>query len=114
MLTRAQERVESEQLRNVDALLEMDAAHLDLPDNTFNTVVAMFVMTVVPNPDKVMAELERVCAPGGEVMIVKSSQPGSWRARLGRAQNGALRRPSRLAPNISDRARDGQPCPIAD
>jgi phosphatidylethanolamine/phosphatidyl-N-methylethanolamine N-methyltransferase len=30
----------------------------------------MYVLTVVPDPDKVMRELERVCAPGGEVILV--------------------------------------------
>lgn len=70
MLDKARERVAKEGLRNIEALREMDASSLDFPDNTFNTVVAMYVMTVVPDPDKVMAELERVCAPGGEVMIL--------------------------------------------
>ena len=30
----------------------------------------MYVMTVVPKPDRVMRELERVCAAGGEVILV--------------------------------------------
>jgi phosphatidylethanolamine/phosphatidyl-N-methylethanolamine N-methyltransferase len=30
----------------------------------------MYVMTVVPDPERVMRELERVCAPGGEVVLV--------------------------------------------
>jgi phosphatidylethanolamine/phosphatidyl-N-methylethanolamine N-methyltransferase len=30
----------------------------------------MYVMTVVPEPERVMRELERVCAPGGEVILV--------------------------------------------
>jgi phosphatidylethanolamine/phosphatidyl-N-methylethanolamine N-methyltransferase len=30
----------------------------------------MYVMTVVPEPEKVMRELARVCRPGGEVIIV--------------------------------------------
>jgi phosphatidylethanolamine/phosphatidyl-N-methylethanolamine N-methyltransferase len=70
MLAKASERVAKSDLRNVEGLLEMDAAQLNFADDTFNTVVAMYVMTVVPDPDKVMTELERVCAPGGEVMIV--------------------------------------------
>lgn len=70
MLAKARERVEKAGLLNIEGLYEMDAAQLEFPDDSFNTVVAMYVMTVVPDPDKVMAELERVCAPGGEVMIV--------------------------------------------
>jgi phosphatidylethanolamine/phosphatidyl-N-methylethanolamine N-methyltransferase len=70
MLAKARERVDKDGLRNVEALYEMDASLLDFADDSFNTVVAMYVMTVVPDPEKVMAELERVCAPGGEVMIV--------------------------------------------
>jgi phosphatidylethanolamine/phosphatidyl-N-methylethanolamine N-methyltransferase len=70
MLAKARQRVEQEQLRQVEALHEMDAANMDLPSDSFDTVVAMFVMSVVPDPEKVMAELERVCAPGGEVMTL--------------------------------------------
>ena len=43
---------------------------LKFPDASFDTVVAMYVMTVVPDPEKVMRELSRVCRPGGEVCIV--------------------------------------------
>ncbi|MGI9383290.1 MAG: class I SAM-dependent methyltransferase, partial [Methyloligellaceae bacterium] len=67
MLARAQERVEDEGLSNVVGLHEMDAGALEFDDESFDTVVAMYVMTVVPDPERVMAELERVCAPGGEV-----------------------------------------------
>lgn len=70
MLEKARERVEVERLRNVTGLHEMDAADLDFPDASFDTVVAMYVMTVVPDPEKVMRELSRVCRPGGEVMLV--------------------------------------------
>src|SRR4029453_17982779 len=43
---------------------------LAFPDESFDAVVAMYVMTVVPDPERVMRELERVCAPGGEVILV--------------------------------------------
>jgi phosphatidylethanolamine/phosphatidyl-N-methylethanolamine N-methyltransferase len=70
MLEKARERVSTERLRNVAGLHEMDAGELKFPDATFDTVVAMYVMTVVPDPEKVMRELSRVCRPGGEVMLV--------------------------------------------
>ena len=70
MLDKARERVSEEGLTNVTGLHEMDAGLLEFPDQSFDTVVAMFVMTVVPDPEKVMRELSRVCRPGGEVMIV--------------------------------------------
>ena len=70
MLTKAREKVERKKLTNVVALHEMDAGALAFPDESFDTVVAMYVMTVVPDPERVMRELERVCAPGGEVILV--------------------------------------------
>jgi phosphatidylethanolamine/phosphatidyl-N-methylethanolamine N-methyltransferase len=70
MLEKARERVASEGLSHVTGLHEMDAADLKFADASFHTVVAMYVMTVVPDPRKVMAELNRVCKPGGEVFIV--------------------------------------------
>jgi phosphatidylethanolamine/phosphatidyl-N-methylethanolamine N-methyltransferase len=70
MLEKARERVAEDRLTNVLGLHEMDAGDLKFPDASFDTVVAMYVMTVVPNPEKVMRELARVCRPGGEVLIV--------------------------------------------
>jgi phosphatidylethanolamine/phosphatidyl-N-methylethanolamine N-methyltransferase len=70
MLQKARERVAAEGLDNVTGLHEMDAGDLAFPDGSFDTVVAMYVMTVVPDPEKVMRELARVCRPGGEVLIV--------------------------------------------
>lgn len=70
MLRVAKERVEREGLTHVDGLLEMDAGKLAFADGSFDVVVAMYVMTVVPDPVGTMAELERVCKPGGDVVIV--------------------------------------------
>jgi phosphatidylethanolamine/phosphatidyl-N-methylethanolamine N-methyltransferase len=70
MLQKARERVTAEGLTNVAGLHEMDAGDLKFPDASFDVVVAMYVMTVVPEPEKVMRELARVCRPGGEVLIV--------------------------------------------
>jgi phosphatidylethanolamine/phosphatidyl-N-methylethanolamine N-methyltransferase len=70
MLDKARERVATERLHNVTGLHEMDAGDLKFDDGAFDTVVAMYVMTVVPEPEKVMRELARVCRPGGQVLLV--------------------------------------------
>ena len=70
MLEKARERVASGGLSHVTGLHEMDAADLKFADASFHTVVAMYVMTVVPEPEAVMRELARVTKPGGEVMLV--------------------------------------------
>jgi phosphatidylethanolamine/phosphatidyl-N-methylethanolamine N-methyltransferase len=70
MLDKARERVGEEGLENVAGLHEMDAGNLEFPDYSFDIVVAMFVMTVVPDPEIVMRELARVAKPGGQVILV--------------------------------------------
>lgn len=70
MLRIARQRIRERKLTNISGIFEMDASELRFEDASFDTVVAMYVMTVVPDPVKVLNELERVCAPGGEVVIV--------------------------------------------
>ncbi|WP_333825983.1 class I SAM-dependent methyltransferase [Pinisolibacter sp.] len=70
MLAVAKKRVADEKLTNVEDLLEMDATRLAFPDASFDTVAVMYTITVVPHPDAVMAEVERVTRPGGEAIIV--------------------------------------------
>ena len=70
MLRRARERVQKGKFANIDELVEMDATALEFPDATFDVSTAMYVMTVVPDPAKVMHELARVTKPGGHVVIV--------------------------------------------
>ncbi len=70
MLKKARQRIHKKGLYHVKELKEMSADALECPDNFFDTVVAMYVMTVVPDPDKVMSELKRVCKPGGEILLV--------------------------------------------
>lgn len=85
MLAKARERVAEKGITNVEALREMDASALEFEDGTFDIVVAMYVMTVVPDPVKVMRELSRVCKPGGEVIIVNHfSQDHGIRGHLER------------------------------
>jgi phosphatidylethanolamine/phosphatidyl-N-methylethanolamine N-methyltransferase len=70
MLARARARVSKAGTSNIEALLEMDATRLQFPDASFDVAVAMYVMTVVPDPLAVLAELARVVKPGGTVLIV--------------------------------------------
>ncbi len=70
MLAKARARVAREGLANVDALVEMDAEHMSFGDGGFDRVVAMYVVSVVQHPEQVMAELRRVCRPGGEILVV--------------------------------------------
>lgn len=70
MLGVARERVAREQLPHVDGLHQMDAGALAFSDRSFDAVAVMFVITVVPHPEQVMAEIARVVRPGGEVVIV--------------------------------------------
>ncbi|MGR3622275.1 class I SAM-dependent methyltransferase [Pseudophaeobacter sp.] len=69
MLAKARQRVEEKALKNVTALRQMDARALDFPDSSFDTVAAMHVLSVVPEPERVMAEICRVLKPGGKVVI---------------------------------------------
>lgn len=70
MLVRAEKRVAAERLTHVEALLEMDAAHLRFADASFDAALAMFVITVVPDPDRVFSEMIRVVRPGGRIVLV--------------------------------------------
>lgn len=51
-------------------VLEMDALHLEFPDDSFDYVTAFHVVTVVPNPIRMIKEAKRVCRPGGRIVIV--------------------------------------------
>lgn len=70
MLDKARLRSEHAGLKQVEALLEMDGEEMRFADNTFDKVVAMYVVTVVPNPLQLVEEMRRVCKPGGEIFIV--------------------------------------------
>jgi phosphatidylethanolamine/phosphatidyl-N-methylethanolamine N-methyltransferase len=70
MLRKAQERVVEFGLRNVDGLSVMDAENLAFPDNSFDVVVAQYVVSTVPNPEATLDEFARVLKPGGEIILV--------------------------------------------
>lgn len=69
MLEKAKERTAELGLSHVKSLQQMDARDLGFEDNSFDTVVAMHIMSVVPEPERVLREMARVCKPGGKVLI---------------------------------------------
>jgi phosphatidylethanolamine/phosphatidyl-N-methylethanolamine N-methyltransferase len=70
MLAKAHRRVERDGLKQVEALLEMDAEAMSFEENSFDAVLALYVASVVPNPARFVAEMRRVCKPGGTIVIV--------------------------------------------
>ena len=86
MLAVARRRVEAQKIDTVEALIEMDATRLGFADASFDTVAVMYAITVVPHPDAVMAEVERVLKPGGEAIFVShfASESG-WRRAIEQA-----------------------------
>jgi phosphatidylethanolamine/phosphatidyl-N-methylethanolamine N-methyltransferase len=70
MLRKARARVAEQGLNNVEALAVMDAEHLALPDQSFDVVVAQYVITAVPHPEATLDEFARVLRPGGEIVLV--------------------------------------------
>jgi phosphatidylethanolamine/phosphatidyl-N-methylethanolamine N-methyltransferase len=70
MLKRAKSRIAKAKCPNIETLLEMDAGKLDFLNESFDVSVAMYVLTVVPEPRKVIEELARVTKVGGVVIIV--------------------------------------------
>ncbi len=70
MLKKARERVAARGLGNVEALAVMDAAQMALPDESFDVVVAQYVITAVPHPEATLDEFARVLKPGGEIVLI--------------------------------------------
>lgn len=86
MLAKAQAKVERHGLNQVRDLRQMDARTLDFADESFDVVAAMHIISVVPEPERVMAEMTRVCKPGGLIVVTNhfASETGllAWIERL--------------------------------
>jgi phosphatidylethanolamine/phosphatidyl-N-methylethanolamine N-methyltransferase len=70
MLKKAKQRVAGSRLKNIEGLAVMDAEKLEFPDNSFDVVMAQYVVTAVPNPEVALNEFARVVRPGGELIIL--------------------------------------------
>jgi len=70
MLDVARKRVLREGLGNVIALQTMDAMALTFADESFDAVIAPYVLTVVPDAHRTLDEMARVVKQGGEIVLV--------------------------------------------
>jgi len=69
MLDKARQRARRLGLGNVEDLAVMDVENLGYPDDSFDVVVAQYVVTAVPDPECALDEFFRVLRPGGEIII---------------------------------------------
>ena len=69
MLRKAAERVVRMGRGDID-LKRMSAEHLKWPEATFEKVLLPYMISCVEKPEQVVAEVHRVCRPGGRVFFV--------------------------------------------
>ncbi|MFQ5456164.1 MAG: class I SAM-dependent methyltransferase [Nitrospirota bacterium] len=76
MLEKGKKRVKKYNLKNVH-LKKMDACSLSFADNSFDAILAAYVISVVPNPHKVLAEMTRVCKDKGSIILLNHFTNGN-------------------------------------
>jgi phosphatidylethanolamine/phosphatidyl-N-methylethanolamine N-methyltransferase len=94
MLDKARDRVRRLGLANVREIKRMDAEALRYPDNAFDVVVAQYVVTAVPDPEKALGEFVRVVRPGGEIVI--TTRVGAGKGLRGGIEKALMPVTSRL------------------
>jgi phosphatidylethanolamine/phosphatidyl-N-methylethanolamine N-methyltransferase len=81
-------------LPNVEAIEVMDAEALRFPDDSFDVVVAQYVVTAVPNPERALDEFARAVRRGGEIVI--TTRIGAGEGLRGRIEKALMPVTSRL------------------
>jgi len=69
MLEIARERAEKLPGRSIH-LAAMNAESMDFPDGSFDCVAIPYVLSVTPNPERLVAEIRRVCRRNGTILIL--------------------------------------------
>jgi len=112
MLAHAVAKTKENNWRHID-LRDGDAQALEFPDNSFDWVLTFHVMTVVPEPRRMMSEMIRVCKPGGRIVVITHfASPNPLLYLFGKAVNPLARK---LGWTTRLRARDvldGQPITV--
>ena len=76
MLAKAKEKAEAHRLEHVQ-LHRMDAGAMEFDDDSFDTVVAAYVVTAVPDYRTVVNEMIRVCRPDGRIIMLNHFSNGN-------------------------------------
>jgi phosphatidylethanolamine/phosphatidyl-N-methylethanolamine N-methyltransferase len=83
MLEKAREKVRKLNLRHVEAIEVGDAEQLEFEDGSFDAIVAQYVVTAIPNPERALNEFARVVRPGGEIILTtRIGADGGLRAAI--------------------------------
>ncbi len=69
MLGHAQNRANRLSGRDI-SLRVMDAEAMEFDDDSFDCVAIPYVLSVTPRPARLVAEVRRVCRPGGSIVLV--------------------------------------------
>jgi phosphatidylethanolamine/phosphatidyl-N-methylethanolamine N-methyltransferase len=69
MLERAMQRAAAMPERDITLAL-MNAERMSFPDHSFDCVTVPYVLSVTPDPARLVQEIRRVCKPGGSILIV--------------------------------------------
>lgn len=69
MLDIARERADKLPGRSIH-LAAMNAEAMDFPDASFDCIAIPYVLSVTPNPERLVAEIRRVCRKGGAILIL--------------------------------------------
>ena len=69
MLLKAKDRKEKCGFNHV-SLFEMDAENLTFADDSFDHAVVPFIVSVVPDPVKMMSEVKRVVKKNGKIIVI--------------------------------------------
>ncbi|MEP7247046.1 MAG: methyltransferase domain-containing protein [Gammaproteobacteria bacterium] len=69
MLERAQRRAAELPERDIQ-LQAMNAERMEFPDNSFDCVTLPYVLSVTPNPVRLVQEIRRVCKPDGSIIVL--------------------------------------------
>jgi phosphatidylethanolamine/phosphatidyl-N-methylethanolamine N-methyltransferase len=77
MLKVALAKVIERRLDHVKLIIAMDACRLGFRNETFDAVTAQFVITLVPDADLALDEMDRVLKPGGEIVVSSRLAPDS-------------------------------------